>query len=849
MKNLLRFVASLFALCLVLTACPNSSAPVVTKYKVSITVVGTGTVVKTPSATEYEAGSSVILTATPASGFLFSGWSGDSSGSTNPLTLAVNADMSITATFSAIPISYTLAVSANDATKGDVSVSPLKSSYSLNEEITLTASPSGGNAFDSWEENGSTLSSGNPYKFNITKNASITANFSKIVPKHQVTFAVSPASSGSTTVASGQFSEGSSIDNVSANPASHYLFDRWIVDGGSPITGNPHSFAVGASDMTITAYFVPAPTVTPSVAISPVGGGTVSLNPASGPYYEGDSVTASVTASPGYAFAGWSGDLNGTQSPKAWVLDTSPSVTAAFVATHALSISAVGATAALVASPSGTVFNQGTSVTVTAPEVSGYVFDGWKEGGTWVGSPQQNSYSVLMDQDRTLTANYSANSATILAYMDGDNSLDSFAIDDFNEMEAADLRGTGINVVVLLDRSATGAWTDSRAYKVRYGGSATPDTTITSPRVACSNLGLTAVNTVELNMGSPATLGSFVAWGKSTFPSPHNMLIFWNHGGGWRKAAPQSRSAISDFGGSAAVGTGFTGTKPGASVDTGITKALCEDDTSGSILYTKNLGDTLANASFDVLGFDLCLGGMIEVAYELRNKASYMIASEESTPGDGWEYNLWLTDFAAKGSRTGLQLVNSVVDAYQSRYSGSIGATLAGYDLSKVDGLMTALNEFSTALSASIVDKASQTAIGNLLFKYVEDYFSLPGDLNIDIWDMADKVAAGGYAAAQATALKAALAASVIKEWHDTTAGGSGNPNSHGMSIHFVQLDAAGTPTGHLYAYFANHASLSPTTLYVPSFVDAAGNSWVPTFTSSTVGSGLLYKIFYRAYP
>lgn len=56
-------------------------------------------------------GESVTLTATPNSGYEFSSWSGDASGSTNPLTITVLGDMSVTGNFSVVQsnvIRYTL---------------------------------------------------------------------------------------------------------------------------------------------------------------------------------------------------------------------------------------------------------------------------------------------------------------------------------------------------------------------------------------------------------------------------------------------------------------------------------------------------------------------------------------------------------------------------------------------------------------------------------------------------------------------------------------------------------------------------------------------------------------------
>ena len=49
----------------------------------------------------YDYGTSVTLTAMPVTGHHFVGWSGAVSGSTNPLTVTMNADKTITATFAA----------------------------------------------------------------------------------------------------------------------------------------------------------------------------------------------------------------------------------------------------------------------------------------------------------------------------------------------------------------------------------------------------------------------------------------------------------------------------------------------------------------------------------------------------------------------------------------------------------------------------------------------------------------------------------------------------------------------------------------------------------------------------
>ena len=67
-----------------------------------------GSVTKTPNQTSYTSGQTVTLQATPNAGYTFSGWSGDLTGTTNPATLTMNANKSVTANFTAV--TYTLAV-------------------------------------------------------------------------------------------------------------------------------------------------------------------------------------------------------------------------------------------------------------------------------------------------------------------------------------------------------------------------------------------------------------------------------------------------------------------------------------------------------------------------------------------------------------------------------------------------------------------------------------------------------------------------------------------------------------------------------------------------------------------
>jgi len=76
-------------------------APV--QYTITTAVTGSGTVTLNPAGGTYPAGTQVTITATPASGYQFSGWSGNITGTTNPVTVTLSSGISVTAGFTQTP--------------------------------------------------------------------------------------------------------------------------------------------------------------------------------------------------------------------------------------------------------------------------------------------------------------------------------------------------------------------------------------------------------------------------------------------------------------------------------------------------------------------------------------------------------------------------------------------------------------------------------------------------------------------------------------------------------------------------------------------------------------------------
>jgi len=69
------------------------------QYTITTAVTGSGSIALNPAGGTYAAGTQVTLTATPASGYQFSNWSGSITGAINPVTVTVNSNFSVTANF------------------------------------------------------------------------------------------------------------------------------------------------------------------------------------------------------------------------------------------------------------------------------------------------------------------------------------------------------------------------------------------------------------------------------------------------------------------------------------------------------------------------------------------------------------------------------------------------------------------------------------------------------------------------------------------------------------------------------------------------------------------------------
>ena len=293
-------------------------------FVLTVNNVGTGTVSRSPDLPTYPSSTSVVLTATPATGSTFTGWSGAALGNTNPLTVSMTANKTITATFTAIPVSYVLTVSTVGT--GTVARNPNQSSYLTGTSVSLTATPATGFAFTSWS--GDATGSTNPLSVAMTADKNITATFTAVTP---VGYALTLNAVGNGTVSlnpdQATYPSGTSV-MLTPNPMPGFQFAGWSGDATGP--ANPLT-VVMTSDRTITATFTALATDY-TLTVNPVSGGTVSKSPDQPTYPSGSSMMLTATPAAGFQFAGWSGDATGNANPLAVVMTIDKAITATFTA-------------------------------------------------------------------------------------------------------------------------------------------------------------------------------------------------------------------------------------------------------------------------------------------------------------------------------------------------------------------------------------------------------------------------------------------------------------------------------------------------------------------------------------
>ncbi len=236
----------------------------------------------------------------------------------------------------------------------------------------------------------------------------------------------------------------------------------------------------------------------------------------------------------------------------------------------------------------------------------------------------------------------------------------------------------------------------------------------------------------DLNTGSTKTLVDFVAWAHVLFPADHYALVLWGHGSGHddQDVYRMIRGAVSPRVAArlAQRRLGFFSGTRRSILEQGPTRGYGYDDTAGDFLDNAELRKVLLQVrrilgrKLDILGFDACLMAMIEVAYQIRDLAQLLVASERTEPGDGWWYSRAFRSLKILPAMPASKLVKDIVAGYRDAYGNDM--TLSGIDLDKVPLLVQCLDAWV---------KAADPADFHVLRRSALDCSPRPGDGYCDL--------------------------------------------------------------------------------------------------------------------
>jgi PKD repeat protein len=426
---------------------PPPPPPPTGPFTLTVTLAGAGTgsvasappgIACAPDCTEaYPNGTVVTLTATPAGGSTFAGWTGAGCSGTGTCVVTMNAAQAVTATFT--PPTLLLTVVLAGTGTGTVTSAPAgincapdcTEPYASGTLVTLTATPTGGSTFGGWSGGG--CSGVGPCTVTMNAAQTVTATFN---PPFLLTVVLAGTGTGTVTSAPAGINcapdctepyAGGTLVSLTATPTGGSTFGGWSGGGCSGV--GPCTVTMNAAQ-TVTALFNPSGcTATLNVTLSGTGLGSVSSFPpgincigtdCTEAYACGTNVVLTASPQPLSAFGGWSGGGCSGTGTCSLVMNVDTTVDAQFNAAafnlHLQITGQFGGGGRVTSLPAGidcsepplpgdvcvAPFPPATVVRMTAVPGPGSTPVQWS--GDCTGTPQGQPCSVTMDQERFTNA-------------------------------------------------------------------------------------------------------------------------------------------------------------------------------------------------------------------------------------------------------------------------------------------------------------------------------------------------------------------------------------------------------------------------------------------------------------
>ncbi len=370
------------------------------------------------------------------------------------------------------------------------------------------------------------------------------------------------------------------------------------------------------------------------------------------------------------------------------------------------------------------------------------------------------------------TANAGRARWTVLVYINAANNLQPDSLLNIAQMASVG-SDSNVNVVVQWKQAAcfdcgAPSFLATRRYKISQHNStdvqsiSNGDTTSLERDRLPDPANFFNTTTKQADMGDFRVLNDFVKWGSANYPADHLMVVVWNHGAGWRPALRSANKLKPSY------------------------RAFSQDNETSNEIQTWEAPTALAGTAqpIDVLAFDASLMQMLEVAYEVRNSARVMVGSEESPPGAGYPYHLLLNALKAGGQNPcvlGRDVINNFVAHYRSTHPEFQNITQSIVDLSKMQSVATALNNFASQLRANTTLDAALIKTARLNTQHYA-YFD-----NKDLFHYADTIrqnTQSGSLRQAAVNMQSALTDATNGAVMLSKRGDTGQTNSNGLAVY-----------------------------------------------------------------
>lgn len=307
-----------------------------------------------------------------------------------------------------------------------------------------------------------------------------------------------------------------------------------------------------------------------------------------------------------------------------------------------------------------------------------------------------------------------------------------------------------------LEEMLSDDWGDNVTFVVETGGSNSwYNETVSADklqRYEIKNGELTLLDEKEsASMGDASTLKDFVVWGKEKYNTKNTGFIFWNHGGG----------SIS---------------------------GVCFDEKySNDSLSLEEISTAFSSAlngdKYSFVGYDACLMSSLENANMLVPYAEYMISSEETEPGNGWDYSALGQCLSDSEQVDTVELGQGICDGFYESCKETDEedmVTLSVIDLSKISGINEALNTASKEILEISQDISALGTVSKGINKSENYGGNTPeeGYTNmVDLGNLFENISENVSSSGEVTA--------AIQEAVAYKVNGDGRANSNGLSIYY----------------------------------------------------------------